>query len=122
LEIVVRRFKSAECHDARNQCDLDAADLREIKFGLRKCPSALKGENIRLAPAILRANRSICWVRSALAVTPAARPCRKEFRLDRLLPAAERGPVLRRALRRLAALCRSLAMFRRPLTAISSRH
>jgi hypothetical protein len=45
-----------------------------------------------LTPAILRANRSICLMRSAVAVTPAARPCRKEFRLDRFLPATERGP------------------------------
>ena len=29
MKIVVRRFRSAKCHDARNQCDLDAADLRE---------------------------------------------------------------------------------------------
>ncbi len=46
----------------------------------------------------------------AVAVTPAARPCRWEFRLDLFLPAAERGPVLRRALRRLAAICRSVGI------------
>ena len=75
-----------------------------------------------LAPTILRANRSIYCARFALVVTRAARPYRNEFRLDLLLPAAERGPVLRRALRRLAAIWRSLAIFRRPPPAISSRH
>jgi len=62
-----------------------------------------------LAPAMLRARRSICLMRSAVAVAAAARPWRKEFRLDLFLPADERGPVLRRALRRLAAICRSVA-------------
>lgn len=73
-------------------------------------------------PAILRANVSICLACSGYAVMPAARPWRKEFRLDRLLPASERGPVLRRALRRLAAICRSLAIVRPILVASSSKH
>jgi len=62
-----------------------------------------------LAPAMLRASRSIRLLRSAVAVAAAARPWRKEFRPDLFLPAPERGPVLRRALRRLAAICRSVA-------------
>jgi hypothetical protein len=72
-----------------------------------------------LSAAILRANRSIYLMRSAVAVTPAASPCRKEFRLDRFLPAAERGPVLRRALRRLAAICRTVVIVRPMLVASS---
>ena len=59
-----------------------------------------------VAPAILRASRSISLIPSAFA---AVRPWRKEFRLDLFLPGQERGPVLRRALRRLAAICRSVA-------------
>jgi len=62
------------------------------------------------APAILRANRSIHLMRSAFVITPAARPWRNEFRLDLFRPARERGPVLRRALRRLAAIWRPVAM------------
>jgi len=63
-----------------------------------------------VAPAILRANRSIYLMRYAFVITPAARPWRKEFRLDLFLPARERGPVLRCALRRLAAIWRAVTI------------
>src|SRR5262249_9151019 len=39
-------------------------------------------------------------------------PCQKAFRLARFLPPFDFGPVLRRALRRLAAVLRSLGMIR----------
>jgi hypothetical protein len=74
------------------------------------------------APAILRANRSIYWVRSALVVTPAARPCRNEFRLDLLLPAAERGRCCAARYDDWRQFAGHWQWLRPPLTAISSRY
>jgi hypothetical protein len=61
-------------------------------------------------PAISNANLSTRSLSCTSAVLPAARPCRYELRHVRRLPPLDRGPVLLRALRRLAAICRSVTM------------
>ena len=61
-----------------------------------------------LRPAILRARPSTCFANAALDGFK-LRPWLRAFRLARVFPAPERGPVLLPAFRRFAAICRSLA-------------
>jgi hypothetical protein len=64
-------------------------------------------------------NRRKSWVSSSsTTVARAVNPCRRAFRLDTALPAAVRGPVLFKALRRLAAIRAAVAMG--PLDLMSS--
>src|SRR5262249_14469650 len=51
-----------------------------------------------------RASASICAANGAFAASGMARPWRQALRLARALPAAVRGPVLLRALRRVPAI------------------
>jgi hypothetical protein len=56
----------------------------------------------------LRESLSTCFAVAALEVRLKLKPWRYALRPVRVLPAAERGPVLLPALRRFASICRSL--------------
>jgi hypothetical protein len=72
-----------------------------------------------LPPAISCARRSTSPLHSAMPEVP-RRPWRHALRLARARPVAVFGPVLRRALQRLAAIRRTLAMLTRRLLLAST--
>src|SRR5262245_28887852 len=74
----------------------------------RSAQARIMGSPLPLA--ITLPMRWMSFAADGSVATGVSSPWRRALRLDRALPAAVRGPVLRRALRRLAAICRSLAM------------
>ena len=107
-----RRLEAAERGYPLDQCEPDPAHPGELEFGLGGGSGQFKGAASAVSPAIWRASSSICSVISAPA-RGRLRPWRKAFWLTRFLPLRERGPVLLPALRRFAAIWRSLAMMSR---------
>jgi len=113
----LRRIELSQRRRALNQGNLGPPHPREVKLSLRDNAGALEHDCILAVAGDLRTRVSSCFATAALEVMLEVRPWRWALRLARFLPAPERGPVLLCALRRLAAICRSLAMVRPPLSA-----
>jgi hypothetical protein len=112
---------SSAVADAASVCSMAAmmaARARRTRSMSRSASAAVRAQvtivGALLPPAICRARRSTSSFHSAMPDVP-RRPCRQALRLARSRPPAVFGPVLRRALQRLAAICRALAMLTRRL-------